>query len=470
MIKDNKQYQVLVIEDNPFDFALIQDLLKEHIASPTIAHVETYAQASQVLSEHEGRFDVVLLDLNLPDKRGGELISDIVKLAPLSPVIVLTGNEDVEFSIRSISNGISDYLVKDSVTAMMLYKSILFAIKRNKITSKLVESELRFSSIFQLSPHPMLVFDPSSLKFIQVNRAALQLYGYSENEFLNLSLFELRFKQSEIDQETIRKINSTEPGVASGTYQHRAKTGALIDVRVYSVPIVIDGRMLRSVIVHDITEKKRFEATLAKAIINAQEEERYDVGAELHDNICQILATSNLGFSMLTEEIPPAIRPLFVQSRQALLRASKEIRKLSHRLAPAFNDSDLLQDAVLELLKTFDIEGKYTISFDFETSVQEKLLSKEMKLCVYRILQEQLKNILTHAQGSMIRIHFSSNNEHLLMKVSDNGVGFNLSTVKRGIGLENMKRRSRLLSGTLNVASAPGEGCTVTVEIPLPVR
>jgi len=468
MTRDNKQYEVLIVEDNLLDFARIQDLLRKHIVSPIIAHAETYAQVCEVLSEWEGRFDVVLLDLNLPDKGGLELIRDVRKLAPSYPVIILTGREDIEFSITSISQGISDYLVKDSVNAMTLYKSILFAIERNKITSKLLESEHRFSSIFQLSPQPMLLFDPPTLQFIQVNKAALQLYGYSETEFLKLSLPDLKIDQSEIGQEAMRRINIAESSIFSGTFQHRKKSGEIIDVRVYSVPIVVEGRMLRSVIVHDITEKKRFEATLTKAIIKAQEEERYEVGAELHDNICQILATSNLGFGMITEEIPPGIRPLFIQSKQALVRASKEIRKLSHRLAPAFYDSETLQDAVLELLKTFDIEGKYRTSMAFETSVREEMLSKEMKLCVYRILQEQLKNILTYAQGSQIDIQFSTDNGNLLMKISDNGVGFDLSTARRGIGLENMQRRTRLLSGKLNVISAPGKGCIVSVEIPLP--
>ena len=137
MIKDVKPYRILVIEDNPGDFAIVEDLLAEQISVPATVHAVNFKQAAEILSAADSLFDVILLDLSLHDKSGQDLINEMLQVASLCPIIVLTGYSDIEFSIKSISLGILDYLVKDDLNAPMLYKSIIYSIERKKTITQL---------------------------------------------------------------------------------------------------------------------------------------------------------------------------------------------------------------------------------------------------------------------------------------------------------------------------------------------
>ena len=137
MIKDKRAYRILVVEDNPADLALVEEYVTEQISDPVIVHAETFKQASVILSGPDVLFDVILLDLSLPDGNGQALITGMLRIAPMWPIIVLTGYADIDFSTKSISQGVLDYLIKDDLNASMLYKSIIYAIERKKSTAEL---------------------------------------------------------------------------------------------------------------------------------------------------------------------------------------------------------------------------------------------------------------------------------------------------------------------------------------------
>ena len=128
---------ILVIEDNPGDFFLIEEYIVELFPLATITHAKNFAEARQLLTKDEGKFNSVLLDVTLPDNYGLQLISDILSLADQLPVVILTGQENIDFSIHSVSLGVSEYLLKDELSAYALYKSILFSIERKKYTKTL---------------------------------------------------------------------------------------------------------------------------------------------------------------------------------------------------------------------------------------------------------------------------------------------------------------------------------------------
>lgn len=142
MIKDNKKYKILVVEDNPGDFIIIEDFLIDVILYPVIVHAVNFKQASEILLSSEIVLDIILLDLSLPDKSGNELIIEMLKLVSLCPIVILTGYADINFSIKTISLGIYDYLLKDELTANILYKSIIYSIERyHSITEKVKHIE-----------------------------------------------------------------------------------------------------------------------------------------------------------------------------------------------------------------------------------------------------------------------------------------------------------------------------------------
>ncbi|MEO8764217.1 MAG: PAS domain S-box protein [Ginsengibacter sp.] len=468
MIKDKKLYRILVIEDNPGDYAIVEDFLSEQISDPLITHAGNFKKASAILSAADAEFDAILLDLTLPDKSGQTLVTEMLALASLCPIIILTGFADIEFSIKSISQGILDYLYKDDLNATTLYKSIVYAIERKKTISELKESEKRYSELFNLSPQPMWVFDPETYRFIQVNKATEELYGYSEEEFMTMTLMDIKQEEDiALAKDNIKKRKPGD-GIFRSSLRHHKKSGEIIEVEIYGTPIIINNKSFRSVIAIDVTEKNLYEHKIIKAIIKTQEDERYEIGGELHDNVCQILAASQLFLGMLKDSLEPSKMELFDRCRENISLATNEIRNLSHRLAPAFFDDSTMEEAFKRLFQTFNIEKKMEIFLNFGEEVKACPISLEIQLNAYRILQEQLKNILKYAHATIIEVDVSIINNKFKMMVSDNGVGFNVDKAKEGIGLANMKRRAELFSGKFTVDSSPGNGCVSTIEIPLP--
>ncbi len=141
-----EHFSILVIEDNEGDFVLIEEFLLSEFEDATITHAQNYTVAQKLLVEKNIPYNVVLLDLSLPDKNGIELIYEIVNYSGNVPIIVLTGYIDFEFGVKSLSLGISDYLLKEELTALNLYKSIIYSVERKKITATLEESEKRVRS------------------------------------------------------------------------------------------------------------------------------------------------------------------------------------------------------------------------------------------------------------------------------------------------------------------------------------
>lgn len=467
MALENKQYHFLVIEDNPGDFALIVDYLEEQFTSMDIMHTKSYAESMRVLGTTDKEFDVVLLDLSLPDKDGEGLIVELMNQCQDCPVIVLTGYGDISFSIRSIELGVSDYLLKDDITPGLLYKSIIYAIERKRIHQQLEESEKRYSNLFQMSPQPRFIIDPTTLNVIHVNNAAVEKYGYSENEFLTMSINDIRPSEELIRLDDQFETALRQDGKYNGIFRHETKTGEQLDVELYGSPIRLNDKVYRSLIAIDATEKLRFENSITRAIIKTQEDERYEIGGELHDNVCQILATCQMGLSMMKDSLTPQSMELYNQTRNYITLALEEIRNLSHRLAPAFFNNTSLEESFELLLKNADMENKYRISLSFDKSIRERELDKELQLNLYRILQEQLRNIFKYSKATEVDVDIYLHKDCVVMSVTDNGVGFDTKLIRKGIGLTNIKRRAELFSGGLEIVSSPGNGCEVTVKIPL---
>jgi PAS domain S-box-containing protein len=253
---DKSDYHILIIEDNGGDFTLIEEYIEECIHLPHIDHAETFEECLSLLQKEQSDYDVILLDLSLPDKYGDVLIEEILKVNKNIPVIVLTGFSDVEFSISSISRGISDYLLKDELTAALLYKSINYAIERKKRSTQLRSTERKYKSIFELNPQPMWVYDVETLRFLDVNMSAIKHYGFSKEEFLSMTIKEIR-PLSEWDRlnTSLEKIKENPTLINAGNFRHQKKNGEIIIVEVSSCVIERDVRNVRLVNINDVTER-----------------------------------------------------------------------------------------------------------------------------------------------------------------------------------------------------------------------
>ena len=332
---------------------------------------------------------------------------------------------------------------------------------------ELASSEKRFSDIFNLSPQPMWLFDEDTFHFVQVNKAAIRLYGYSAEEFMQMSLIDI--KMPDDAAKLTGQIFQANEGDRSYSrvFNHRKKSGEKIEVEIYSNHMDINGKNIRSVIAIDITEKNQQEYNIIKAIIKTQEDERYELGGELHDNVCQILSGSRLFLEMLKDEIPPGKTIFYQHCDDNIQLALDETRNLSHRLAPVFFEESTLEHAFNKMLENYRIGSSTCIKMYFDKQFRNKKITLDAKLNLYRILQEQIRNIYKYASATLVEIHTLLEDNVLIMTIADNGIGFNAAQVSSGIGFANMKRRAELFSGQLIVNSAPGKGCTIEVIIPV---
>ena len=259
MIKDKSKYTILIIEDNPGDLVLIKEHLVDQIANPNIYTAFNFHDAELMLLSKEIRFDIIFLDLSLPDKNGVNLINKIVSLSSKTPIVVLTGYSDIQFSIKSLHLGISDYLLKDEITSLALYKSILYNIERTKYITQLEQSEKRYIDLFHLSPQPMWIYDIETLYFLDVNKAAIEHYGFSYEEFLAMSIQDIRPKE-ELDSlmEIVNATRLDKERKYNGFFKHQKKSGKVITVEITSNLIAHNGKTVRIILANDITERLKY--------------------------------------------------------------------------------------------------------------------------------------------------------------------------------------------------------------------
>jgi len=261
MNKDNHPIHVLLIEDNPGDALLVEEYISEVFENVTLTLAETFKEAKELL-ESEIVFSSILLDLSLPDAEGMDLIDEMMALSGSVPVIILTGYTNLEFSMKSLSKGVSDYLLKDELSPTLLHKSILYSTERSAFSGKLKESEKNYRDLFELSPLPKILYDLDTLEIIDVNKACHDHYGYSKKEFLLLKFIDL-FPESEEEDfnSEVKKLKEI-GGRNSGIYTHIKKNGDQIKVHIESNSINYEGRNARILIANDVTERLKEEERL----------------------------------------------------------------------------------------------------------------------------------------------------------------------------------------------------------------
>lgn len=254
---DKKKYTILVVEDNPGDFLLIEDYLSEHILNPTLVHAKKFHEAIEISKNKKNHIDIILLDLSLPDISKEKLIEELEQFTHHTPVIILTGYADLEYTTKSLSIGVSDYLLKDTITPLVLYKSILYSKERYLFLKSLIDSERKYMDLFELNPSPMWVFDSETYQFLEVNQTAVDLYGYSKEEFLIMSLKDIRPPEDipimfEVVNKTLSGKNSL---LKNAVFRHQKKDGTIIKVEISNNVIEYNNSKAIIAIATDVTEK-----------------------------------------------------------------------------------------------------------------------------------------------------------------------------------------------------------------------
>lgn len=203
---------------------------------------------------------------------------------------------------------------------------------------------------------------------------------------------------------------------------------------------------------------------LISAVVDAQEKERSEIAVELHDNVNQLLTTCKL---LLEQEVHNGnASPFVVNTSKYLQNAITEIRNLSHRLNPTQLEEMSFVQAIEEMADKINLTSLLHVGVAINGSDFLNNLPLPVSLSVFRILQEQISNIIKHAAASKIEITIHADKNSVDFEVKDNGKGFVLKTTNKGLGLKSIYSRAELHSGTVYINTAPGEGCVLSVHIP----
>jgi two-component system sensor histidine kinase UhpB len=473
----NSGLSILTVEDNPSDLFLLEHMLRSSgLAIRRLSTAFTIREAYSLLSAQE--IDVVLLDLTLPDSFG---IHSFIHLKPVVqriPVIILTGISDTNVALEAIKEGAQDYLVKGELTESLLAKAIQYSMERKRTLEHLRVSDERFNTVVKATNDAIWDRDLVNGKLFIVGDTYKQLFGYDiVDAYPPGGLWESIIHPQDRER-VLRKLTATigEGAASKWEDEYRLKKSdgeyAYVHDRGYII-YSADQRPIRMIgAIQDITPRKHSEKELAlqqrlkqqqitEVVLGAQERERFELGQELHDNINQILATSKLYLDVAIEEREPRIE-LLIKSRNNISIAIEEIRRLSKELiTPSLNDLGLVQ-SIKELIRNIQVTGKMKIRLTI-SGLDENALVPEQKINVYRIIQEQLNNILKHAEASYVAIELNKHREQICLRVEDDGRGFDPRMRRNGVGISNIMSRAELYNGKVEIDSSPGKGCRLEV-------
>jgi PAS domain S-box-containing protein len=335
--------------------------------------------------------------------------------------------------------------------------------------------ETFYHSLFQHSPLAKWICDQHTLRFLEVNDKAMEWYGYSNAEFLEMSLEDL-YPQKGKQKLAIRLRNDFSDYKPGRQYIHSRKNGDLITVELVLHTVVRSGAPAYLMIVNDITEKMVLQHALIeqklnrqkeilKATISGQEKQREEIAKELHDNVNQMLATAKLYLNCALDNKTPN-RELIQKSMDTIVNCIDELRILSSSLVLPSLGEISLEDAIRALIAKIELV-KATIVHTEIVGLESVPLSEGLKVSIYRIIQEQLNNIMKYAEASNIYLKIFQDDNHLSLIISDDGKGFDLDKKRKGIGLNNIISRAELYNGKATIDTAPGVGCSVIVRFSL---
>lgn len=467
--------RIIHLEDLKTDAEIVERALKKSNLNYELCHAENKEQFIIALDTFKP--DMVLSDHSLPGFDSHEALKIVRSQGLDIPFILVTATVSEEYAVTVIKDGASDYILKDrlqrlpnAIEAAVEKYSTEVAIKES--LKDLRVSERKYKLLFEANPLPMLMISKATLDIITVNEAAINHYGYSHEEFIKLNASSLRISE---DQE-VNPPKNDEANKQGRIWRQVKKDGTVIMAEIIEHDVIYEGQPAVLVLANDVTEKLKAQEALvdqrmhqqkliSETSIQVQEKERDEIGKELHDHINQVLATANLYLQMGLKKTGIKSEH-FDKSQEYILMAIEEIRKLSHNLVAPSLGQISIEEAVHELIMNVQSTTSLKVSLDMGNFIEDTM-EHNMKLMFYRVIQEQISNILKHAQATNVEIRFEANSSTLKLFISDNGKGFDITNTTDGIGLKNIKNRAEFYDGTTRIQSSPGEGCRLELIVPI---
>lgn len=317
--------------------------------------------------------------------------------------------------------------------------------------------DARYRRLFEAVPHPLFAVSLPGERIHIANRAARERYGYTEEEFEAMALGDLGIEEPS-------PATPMHGGASKITHQHRSKSGEILEVELARTPVDLDDEPGALYFAINVTERNRLRTQMIEAI----DRERRHFSQDFHDGLGQILTGLQLGIEPLLrcaerhERAPiAAVEFLSTAAREAL----RACERIMHGLSPLQETGGDLLAALAHLPDRLppDVRGQIKVSVSAADAVS---LPLEFREHLYQIAQEATNNSIKHANATRITISVSVNPGEILLRVEDDGRGFDPARVKGGIGLDSLRLRATALDAQLRILRRSGRGMIVECRCP----
>ncbi len=357
-------------------------------------------------------------------------------------------------------------------------------------TEDLRRSELRYRSLFENNPQPMWVFDQETLAFLAVNDSAILHYGYARDEFLRMTLRDLRLPE---DVPALLESLANDGGhnEKSGPWKHKRKDGSLIDVEVTMHPLDFDGRKAGLVSVTDVTERKASAVQLRQMQDRLMHNEKIAalgrVAAQVAHEVKNPLAGLRLYSLHLKTKVAGKLSEaeLDIVNKIAdgigrLTETTEQILSFARPINMNLTGADLnriVTDAS-QLLEPQSLANQIKVELNLAESLPAVMLDEAS---IHAALMNLMLNaIQSMPSGGLLSVTTEAREQAVLVTIRDTGKGMSNEQVKNvfepfyttraqglGLGMPYAKKIIEQHRGTIGVESREGEGTTIEIELPL---
>lgn len=304
------------------------------------------------------------------------------------------------------------------------------------------------------------------------NEGMVDLFGYTEEEMADNESWWRNNLHPQDKKRVITEVDEVMASTSSvwwGKYQFRCKDGSyrLILDRLF---VVRDnnGKTLRLIgTMQDLTEidalqqdlekiRKQHHKTMIKAIFQAEENERKNISEELNENINQVLAAINMHLAQAKGHVTPTGLVWLQEAQGLLLDSITGISNIAKRLSPIVLKDLGLETALNDLMK--GMQETRTMSFNiYVDDAINQFANFDVQTVIYRIVQEQMLNILEHSNARNVQVKVQLSNKKIRVIVEDDGMGINLKAIQYGKGFSNIQEKTEAMDGSFNLESVEGK-------------
>jgi signal transduction histidine kinase len=447
--------QILVIEDDLIFSELVQfQLSSVGFSSHNIIAVQSIEETREVAQEFTP--DVILLDLNILDSNGIETYDSVIQIFSKSSVVVLSGMDDQSLALQIVSKGAQDYILKSDIKPQLLEKTIKYGVLRRKLKEDLEVSEKKYKDVFYKSPMPMFKLQGKNLEIIMANQAAHDLYEVPFGGFDELSFYEF----NSIGNTPFTELESGTSFKKEFIQESLSGKEIIVEVILNKLDSSLEMEFITQVL--DRTEEIFFERRKNEVISQAEEGEKKKIARELHDGLGQNMVLLNLLFQSLKPSIEQEGQ--YNEVSNLLQSCIRELKEIAYSLLPPELENGFL-NAINRFSNRINALGKINFVIEIQEGFVETDFGSIDKFNLYRIVQEFINNSMKHAQAQVLIFEIQKTESEILITISDDGVGFDMEKVEKGLGLQNLQHRMKMSNIKGRMESIPGQGSKLIMQI-----